>query len=265
MKAIIQALLRASRSLFERGIFWHLLWPGLLASLFWGLVAVFSWRPLTEGVFLWVNGLPVIGSWFSASEAGSVVSLLLVKIVLAFAFLPLIYLSAALLVAAFALPMMLERVGRRDYADLEQRHGGTSLGSVRNSLGAVFIYLGLLLLSLPFWLIPGVGLGASLLLTGWLNQRAFGYDALMLHADAVELQQLREDWRPQMLALGASSGLLAYVPVLNLIAPAFAGLAFVHYLLAQLRAHRLAAGVSIIDADSVDPAAPDTVLPRSLS
>ncbi|MDY0071691.1 MAG: EI24 domain-containing protein [Thauera sp.] len=250
MKAIVQALIRASRSLFERGIFWHLLWPGLLSMVLWTAIAIASWGPLTEGVFVWVNGLPVVGSWLSASDATAVVTLVLVKFTLALAFVPLIYLTAAILVAAFALPMMLERVARRNYADLEQRHGGTSLGSAWNSIAAGSIFVLLLLLSLPFWLIPGVGLLVTIALTGWLNQRAFGYDALMIHADAAELPRLREDWRPQMLLLGASSALLAYVPVLNLIAPAFAGLAFVHYLLDRLRQHRLDEGVSILDADS---------------
>ena len=105
-------------------------------------------------------------------------------------------------------------------------------------------------MSLPFWLIPGAGLLISVALTGWLNQRAFGYDALMFHADKAELQRLRDDWRPQMLLLGGGTALLAYVPVINLVAPAYAGLAFVHYMLETLRRHRLKYGVTVLDADA---------------
>jgi len=105
-----------------------------------------------------------------------------------------------------------------------------------------------LLLSLPFWLIPGVGLIVSVLLTGWLNQRAFGYDALMLHADGDEMRRLRADQRVPMLALGGACALLGYVPVLNLVAPAYSGLAFVHFLLEALRRERTRNGVTLIDA-----------------
>src|SRR5690606_36513578 len=107
-----------------------------------------------------------------------------------------------------------------------------------------------------FWLIPGVGLVAPVLLTGWLNQRAFGYDALMLHADKPEMDRMREEQRMPMMVLGGGSAMLAYVPFLNLMAPAFAGLAFVHYLLEALRRDRATRGVSILDAEPAPPALP---------
>ncbi|MFT3759397.1 EI24 domain-containing protein [Thauera sp.] len=249
MKEILIAFGRATRSLFQRDIFWHLLWPGVVSMLIWTVVAVLAWVPVTDWIFAWVGGWSFVGSWISASEATAAVTLVLVKIAVALAFVPLVYVTAALIVAAIALPMMLERVARRDYADIEQRKGGSNLGSAWNSIVAGLLFVIALLVSLPFWLIPGVGLLASVFLTGWLNQRAFGYDALMLHADGEELNRLRRDWRPQMLLLGGGSALLAYVPVLNLIAPAYAGLAFVHYLLDRLRQDRLARGVTLLDAE----------------
>ena len=69
-------------------------------------------------------------------------------------------------------------------------------------------------------------------------------------ADDAELQRLRDDWRPQMLLLGGGSALIAYVPVINLVAPAYAGLTFVHYMLETLRRHRLKYGVTVLDADA---------------
>jgi len=40
--------------------------------------------------------------------------------------------------------------------------------------------------------------------------------------------------------VGIISGLLAYVPVVNLVVPAYAGLAFAHYCLSALRRMRRA-------------------------
>ncbi|MCK6408423.1 EI24 domain-containing protein [Thauera sp.] len=250
MKDILVAVARASRSLMRRDIFWHLLWPGLLAVVVWAGVAVYSWTPVTEWLYATVSGWSWIGGWVSASETTAAIVLVLIQIATALLVVPLVYVTAAMLVATIALPMMLERVARTDYADVEQRRGGSNLGSAFNSIVAAVLFLIALVVSLPLWLIPGAGLLISVALTGWLNQRAFGYDALMFHADKGELQRLRDDWRPQMLLLGGGGALLAYVPVINLVAPAFAGLAFVHYMLETLRRHRLKYGVTVLDADA---------------
>ena len=250
MKDILFAFGRATRSLFQRDIFWHLLWPGVVSMLVWMIVAVLAWTPVTDWIYAWVGGWTFVGGWISASEATAVLTLMLIKIAVGLAFVPLVYVTAALIVATIALPLMLERVSRRDYADIEQRSGGSNLGSAWNSIVAGILFFLALILSLPFWLIPGVGLLVSVLLTGWLNQRAFGYDALMLHADGEELNRLRRDWRPQMLLLGGGSALLAYVPVINLVAPAYAGLSFVHYLLERLRQDRRLRGVTLLDAEA---------------
>jgi uncharacterized protein involved in cysteine biosynthesis len=151
-------------------------------------------------------------------------------------------------VAVVALPLMLERVAVHDYADLEQRRGGSNAGSAWNGIVAGVLFVVGLIVTLPLWLIPGLGLVATVALTGWLNQRAFGYDALMLHADRGELARLPRLLRQPMLLLGGACALLAYVPFVNFVAPAFCGLAFVHFMLESLRRERAARGVTVLDA-----------------
>ena len=56
-----------------------------------------------------------------------------------------------------------------------------------------------------------------------------------------------------LLAATGSLLLLAYVPVVNLVAPAYAGLAFVHYLLERLRHDRQVRGVTLLDAEPRNP------------
>jgi uncharacterized protein involved in cysteine biosynthesis len=110
-----------------------------------------------------------------------------------------------------------------------------------------------------------VALVVPVLATGWLNQRLFGYDALMNHADRDELVRLRQELRSPMLLLGGSTALLAYVPVLNLVAPAFAGLAFAHFMLEALRRERLKNGVSILDPQPGGREPPPFSTPAGLS
>ena len=58
-------------------------------------------------------------------------------------------------------------------------------------------------------------------------------------ADEIRRTQVRE--RGQLYLTGIVAGLLDYVPVINLVTPAYAGLAFIHYGLEALRRERHAA------------------------
>jgi hypothetical protein len=169
--------------------------------------------------------------------------LFLVKLLVVLAFVPLIYVTSVVLVATVALPLMLDRVARHDYAELEQHRGGSNMGSIGNTLASLVWFALVLAASLPLWLIPGVALVAPILAMGWLSQRVFGYDALMSHADREEFTRLRQELRPRMALLGVGTTLLAYVPIINIIAPTLSGLAFVHFMLEALRCDRRKRGV----------------------
>ena len=248
MKEILRAYAHAIRSLARRDILWHLLWPGLLSLVVWIGLAVGFWGTLTGMAMGALNGWDWLHSWTSSSEFGAGFVSVTVQIALALALLPLIYVTAAILVATISLPLMLERVARTDYALLEERRGGSQTGSALNALWAALVFAVEMLLSLPLWLVPGLGLVIPLMLTAWLNRRAFRYDALMMHADRDEMKALSKRHDGSMLLLGIGCAALAYVPVVNLFAPAFCGLAFVHYLLTALEQHRKESGWVVVDA-----------------
>lgn len=242
MSEMFTAFGRAIGSLRMPGMLWHMIWPAIVALLLWIVGAIFSWSVLVGAAMGWIETWPFAGEWVQGSEIAAGTALILVKIALVLAMLPLIYLTAAMLVAIFALPMMIERVARDEYADLEERRGGSNLGSVTNTLWASALFVVILVASLPLWLIPGVGLLVSLALTAWLNARSFGYDSLMQHADRDEIANLPHARREPMLLLGGACALLAHVPFVNLVAPAFSALVFVHFMLQSLRRER--AGVA---------------------
>lgn len=244
MHPVITAFGRALRSLSQPSILWHLIWPTLVAIVLWGMIAWHFWDQAAIAVVNTFNDLPWLRWIISSGDATTVIAAAAVKILLWLMLLPLVYATALIIVATFALPLMLERVGDRDYAELEKRRGGTIAGSVANALLALAVFLVVGLLSLPLWLIPGFGLAIPLLLSAYLNQRAYRYDALMQHADREEIRTLIARERGGLYLVGIGAGLLAYVPFVNLLAPAFAGLAFVHYCLEALRRHR-ARGVKV--------------------
>lgn len=241
MTEVMKAYGRALKSLLQPAMLWHLVWPTLLAVVFWGVAAWLSWDSVGAGIerlfaeVTWLNW--IMQRW----ESSALASAIFVKVVLGLLLLPLVYGTALFIVAVFALPLMLERVAAADYADVEKRRGGSIAGSVWNALVALIVFLLGWVVTLPLWLVPGMGLVLPVLLSAYLNQRAFRYDSLAEHADALELRTVIDGERGQLYLVGIVAGLLAYVPVVNLVAPAYAGLAFVHYCLEALRRTRRAA------------------------
>lgn len=225
MSPILLALSRALHSLRQPGILWHLLWPSFLALGAWAVIAWLWWGDLAAWGAAQLQSI----SWLSWLGEGVVLAVLLILL------LPLVYATAATVVATVSLPLILERVGEADYGDLEARRGGTQAGSVANALVALLKYLLAWIVTLPLLLIPGVGLLLPLLLLGYLNQRAYRYDALMQHADAEEMRGLIARRKGGLYLVGLIAGAVGYIPVVNLLAPAYAGLVFVHYCLESLR------------------------------
>jgi uncharacterized protein involved in cysteine biosynthesis len=93
--------------------------------------------------------------------------------------------------------------------------------------------------------VPGVILVLPLLWTAWLNQRTFRVDALVEHATAAELRQLIAERKPAFYLAGVGGALLAHVPLLQLLAPTYTALVFVHLGLTALREQRRRQGVTL--------------------
>lgn len=232
-----QAVLRAARDLLRPEMLWHALWPPLLALALWSGVAYFAWMPVSEWI---VTQLPE-WSWLSWLGAW------LAHIAVLFVFAPLVYFTALLLVAVFALPRMMTLVAARDYPDVS-RQGSVSAalwGSLANTLVAGVIFIVGWLVSLPLLLIPGAILVLPIFWAAWLNQRAFRFDALAEHAQPAEITALIQREKGKLYTAGLISALLAHVPLLNLFSLAFTALLFVHLCLGALRRLRSENGITV--------------------
>ena len=128
-------------------------------------------------------------------------------------------------------------VAERHYPELRRENGGSFVGSLWNALIAVIVFIALWGVTLPLWLI-GVGVIVPFAAAAYLNQRLFRYDAIAEHASAGEMAALFKDERGGWWALGGLTGLVQFVPLLNLLGPVFAALAFIHYGLARLAQQR---------------------------
>ncbi|MDP2265674.1 MAG: EI24 domain-containing protein [Thiobacillus sp.] len=235
MTAILDSLARALRDLFSLRVLWVVIWPMLVALLLWLALGITFWRTFSG----WLEyGLDKIGIqvWLSELEpvwiANAIQALLHLML-----FVPLVMLTALVLTALFAMPTLIRVVAERDYPQLKRENGGGLVGSVWNAVIAIIVFIALWVVSLPLWLI-GVGILIPFVAAAYLNQRLFRYDAIAEHATANEMAALFKSERGGWWGLGLLTGLIQFVPVLNLFGPVLAALAFIHYGLARLNQQR---------------------------
>jgi hypothetical protein len=233
MSEIGTALLRAFASLLHPRMLLLMLWPVAIALILWLGLAFAFWSQAAAWLQLQFEQSAMIG-WAVTVWPLTLIATHLAWILLALLFVPLVLVTAVLIIGVFAMPAMVGHVARRDYAQLELRHGGTFAGSVWNSLAALMWLALLVLLTLPLWFFPLLWPVLPLLLFGYLNQRVFRYDALAEHATAWEMQTLIRRHRLDLFLLGVALALSGMIPVFGFFAPVYGGLAFIHYCLARL-------------------------------
>lgn len=234
---VMTAARSALRDLGRPAMIWHVLWPPLASTVAWIVVAASFWAQASLAL---MTLLPAI-SWSGAELIGTVAANFLLFVTL----VALIYCTTLILVGAVSLPLMMVHIAAREYPDL-QRHGENAFwGSIANTLVASAFFIVGWLLTLPLMLIPGVALVIPLAWTAWLNQRSFRFDALAEHATAGERKQLVKLERGSFALAGIVTALMAAIPVVNLLAPGYAALVFVHLCLGLLRRLRNAQGAEL--------------------
>jgi CysZ protein len=239
MDKVFVALLRTLASLREGRVWGYVLAPAVLsfvlwiALAFWALGSLVDWLlahpPMTLlvawGAVWLAHLLAYLGGWMAIFACA--------------------YLTASLLAALFVMPLLLKHLANGEYRDVAPMGKDSFFAATVNSLVAALLFVLGWLVTVPLWLIPGMALVLPLLLMAWLNRRTFAYDALSMHATDEEWKSLfRQEKRP-LFMLGLSMALLAHVPVVGLLVPALAALAFVHFGLEALRRSRGGAIVSI--------------------
>jgi CysZ protein len=241
MLAILRAPARALRSLLLPGLARHFLWPALVAMVAWVAAGLAFWGRLSHGLAGLLRGWAVLSPHLPEGGAGERGIATTIHLALYFLSVPMMLVTAVLLLELVALPIILDRVAAVEYPSLERRRGGSQWTSIRRTLRSFLLAATVIVLSLPLWLVPGFGAALSYLVSSWLNYRSFSYDVLMNHADAAELQSLPASHRWRLLLLALLTGTLTLVPIANLLfAVPFTGLAFAHYLLAELEIRRTA-------------------------
>ncbi len=233
MSEIAKALLQAFVSLLHPRMLLLLLWPVLIALVLWLGLAFAFWSEAAAWLQLQFDQSATIG-WAISVWPLALIASHLAWILLALLFVPLVLITAVLIIGVFAMPVMVALVAERSYPELERGQGGSFAGGLWNGVMALVWLALLVLLSLPLWFFPPLWPALPILLFGYLNQRVFRYDALALHATSWEMETLIRRRRRELFMLGVAVALFGFIPLLGFFVPVYGGLAFVHYCLARL-------------------------------
>lgn len=223
MNSLIDSAWRAAAyCIHPRVIFMSLLPLLVMAGLAFGL-AYFFWDSAIDtlnSVFQSWSLFDTLFRWLGHLGMPGLKALLAPFAVIVISTPPLVVLCL-LFVALFMSPAMTKLVAKRRFPHLERRHGGSFAGSVFVGLSSTLLALLVLVVSLPFWLIPPVALVVPPLIWGWLTYRVLTYDVLSDHAGKDERQVLVERHRASLMFIGVVTGYLGAAPSLVWVSGAF--------------------------------------------
>jgi hypothetical protein len=214
--------------------------PFIVALGVWGVALWLGLQPLIDQLQAWFSDYGLFRWTGDMLDSLGLASLrtLLVPLIAMWLLLPLMVLSALMLVNLMAMPVIATYVSDRFYPQLERREGGSIKASMWLSFSSFVIYLLAWLIVLPLNLVPLFAVLVQPLLWGWLTARVMAYEALSSFADEHELFIIRKQQFPLLMigvvtgSLGAAPGLLWLGGVVSVIFfPVFAAAAIWMYLL----------------------------------
>ncbi|WP_416761516.1 EI24 domain-containing protein [Roseateles sp. So40a] len=262
MGRLMDAFWRAAAyCLHPRVIGWSLL-PLILLGVMSFVLGYFFWESAVAGVRATLESWSLVDGllkWLDGLGASGFRTVIAPIVVVAMA-APVLVVLCLLLVATMMTPSMADMVAHRRFPTLIRKQGGGFWAGLAWGLGHTIVALAVLVLSLPFWLIPPIALIVPPLVLGWLSYRVFTFDVLAEFATTAERRRMLAEHKLPLLVLGLVTGYLGAAPAaiwalgalafvfaplfilvfvfLSTLVFAFSSLWFAHYALAALQEMR---------------------------
>jgi CysZ protein len=243
MEKVISAVKKAIFSTLDPRIMVRLLIPGTVSILLWIFLAYQFWSQWVHGLSDLIVPMSIV-AWLAAAFSFFVivdplsVGFFISKLLIIFGLLPMMFLTAMAMTSWLLMPLLIGRIQKNHFPNLEKKKGGSVVGSIFNSLKATSLYLCFFILTIPLLIIPGMQILLPLILNSYLTKKVFSYDILQDFASTEERQRLLSEKKTDLQVLGVVTSFLFYLPMINFIAPAIAMLAFIFYLLEALEEMR---------------------------
>src|SRR5476649_2087152 len=206
MRAVLNAYGRALLSQLHGKMLMLSVLPFLLSVALWAALLYLGLQPLIDALqaqFVQHDAFRASSSLLTSLGLG-MFKTVVVPLIAMLLLLPLMILTALIFIGVAAMPVIVRHVGRRHYARLEQKRGGSVIGSVFTALAAFALFALAWLVTLPLYAFPPLALVVQMLLWGWLTCRVMTYDALAFYASADERAELRQRHRWSLLSIASS-------------------------------------------------------------
>lgn len=219
MNQVLRALWRAVGGMAHPRVLWLTAAPFFISAAIWGGVFWYAWEWAVALVRQGIDQVPALASFASSGTAMTFIGVSGLHLVLA-PFLvialavPLIVATILVVIGATSMPAVVRHLGHGRYSHLRPLRGGGMLGSMVYALATTAVFIILMIISVPLWLIPPFFAIAPPLLWGWLTYKVMSYDALAEHASATERRALIRQHRWPLLAIGVVTGLLGTLPAM---------------------------------------------------
>ena len=178
------------------------------------------WDSFSQLIAYLVSHIPLIGGLSFVQSASSALGALIVAY-------GLIIVVISILTSLYS-PKLLLKLARKNY-NIEGKDASKISKSIYYNIKSGLIFIILLILFLPLLFVPIVGQIVMLLLWAYLLKDPTIYDVSSLFLkDEKEYFKQKSIW---IVAIIAS--LFNYIPLLNIFAPIFAQIMFMHYLLGK--------------------------------
>ena len=232
MSFIFKAIVSALRDLVRFKIAWIIVWPILVSILLWFIVGFIFRDGFSELITLFLNEIG-IGEWLQ-NLGSDWISVIVQDFIYIMVYVPLVIMTTLVITAIFVMPALINLVGNRDYPELKREYGGTIAGTALNAVLAFGIFILIWAVTLPLWAV-GAGIIVPFVAAAFMNQQLFRYDALSEHANQQEIRTICAENRYALWGLGLLTGFIQFIPILNLLAPIYTALAFIHFGLDHLK------------------------------
>ncbi len=195
---------------------------GFGSILLWVIILWSLWDSYSNFIALYIQKIPLVGSWEWVQSGGSFFIALVVAYML-------IIITVSAFTSLFSEPL-LKKLAKKHYPAVEATGSPNVSKSVLLTLKASMIFLLVFLVSFPLLFIPVLGQIWMLWLWGILIKEPTAYDVSSLFT----VQSSNFDRKSKSAGVTAMfASLFNYIPILNIFAPVFAQILFLHNILGK--------------------------------
>jgi len=186
----------------------------------WIIILSFSWDFYKGMIETYIQKIPFVGSWEWFQTGGAVLAAVIVGYML-------IIITVSILTSLYSEPLLI-KLAQKHYPGKLVVGSPAVATSVYLSIKAGVIFLLLFLLTFPLIFVPILGQVWMLWLWSLLIKEPNSYDVGSLFiADKATLKQQKK----KMTIISMIASLFNYIPVLNIFAPLFGQILFLHQIL----------------------------------